>query len=362
MIKHAYIHIPFCIRKCNYCSFVSGYDIKNKDKYIIALSKEIEHRYKGEILDTLYLGGGTPSLLYPEDIERIINLFNINNKTEITIETNPETVTFEKFQGYKKLKINRISLGVQTFDNNLLKIINRPHNEQVIYNAVDIIKKSGFDNISIDLIYGLPNQSLNMFKQDIEKAVKLPIKHISSYGLKIESGSFFGKYPPLDIPNDEIQSSMYIYLSNFLKIKNFFHYEISNFAQKGYESNHNIAYWTNKQYYGFGLNASGYEDSKRYKNQSNFESYIKNPLKKQEEIFLSTNEILEEEIFLALRLKQGIKISEINKKFDIDFEKKYKNILLKYVELNLLNIKNDNCSLTEKGMLLSNEIMADFID
>ena len=362
MIEHAYIHIPFCKRKCHYCSFISGLDIKNKRKYLDALLQEIKIKYKGEKLKTIYFGGGTPTLLDVEELKTVLSMFSYNQETEITIEANPETITLGKLTKIKEAGFNRISLGLQTFNNDILKSIGRNHSENTIYCAIENIKKAGFSNISIDLIYGLPNQTMELWKIDLEKAVSLNIQHISSYGLKIEDDSFFGKNPPKNLPDDEIQASMFTELCKYLKENNFSHYEVSNFAKKGFESKHNCAYWKNKNYYGFGLNASGYENDIRYKNLCDFEKYIKTPLEHEDEEFLSTKETMENEIFLGLRLKDGINITSLEKKYKINFESKYKKIIDKYTKLQLLKIENNNCYLTENGFLLSNEIMSEFID
>lgn len=362
MIKHAYIHIPFCIRKCNYCSFVSGKNIQDKEPYLQALIKEIQTRYNQDKLKTLYIGGGTPSLLNPKDIETLISLFNFEESPEITIEINPETITKEKANGYASTGVNRASLGVQTFDNNILKLIGRKHTENDIINAIDTIKSSNINNISVDLIYGLPTQTLEMFDKDINKAISLDVQHLSSYGLKIEEGSYFYTHNPDNLPDDEMQAKMFLHLCKVLKANNFEHYEISNFSKAGFNSQHNSAYWKNKNYYGFGLNASGYEGNIRYKNTSIFEKYIKNPLTIEEETILTTQEIKEEEIFLALRLKEGLDIAKFNQKYEIDFEQTYKTILEKYSNLEMLKIENNHCKLTEKGILLSNDIMSEFID
>lgn len=362
MVEHAYIHIPFCLRKCNYCSFVSGLNLKNKDLYMNVLLYEIKNRYRGELLKTLYIGGGTPSLLSIDDMQNIIDCFSFQKECEITLEVNPETVIISKFKAIKELGINRISLGVQSFDNNILKIIGRNHSQDDIFNAIQIIKDSGFKNISIDLIYGLPNQTFESFKSDIDKALSLNIQHISTYGLKIEEDSYFGKNLPENLPDDEMQAEMFEYLCKRLKENKFIHYEISNFAKEEFESKHNYTYWLNKNYFGFGLNASGYEKDKRYKNLSDIDEYLKNPLKKEEEIILSPQEVLENEIFLSLRLQRGIDILELNKKFNINFEEKYYSTIKKYIDLGLLKITDGFCHLSENGFLLSNEIMCEFID
>ncbi len=359
MIEHAYIHIPFCLRKCRYCSFVSGENIKNKEQYLKALYEEISQKYKQEVLKTIYIGGGTPSLLEPCDIKQFLSLLNYNQNAEITLEVNPETVTENKFKDYKDIGINRVSLGIQTFNNDILKEIGREHSESDVRKAVQIIKNAGFKNISIDLIYGLPNQTIDMFMNDIEKALKLNVQQISSYGLKIDEGSYFYNNMPENIPDDEIQAQMYLKMCEFLKNNGFHHYEISNFALTGFESNHNCAYWLNKEYYGFGLNASGYENNIRYRNTCNFNEYIKNPLKKDEAIILTEQETMENEIFLALRLSKGLNITEFNRKYNVDFIKMYKRIIEKYK--NLLEFNQKSIKLTENGFLLSNEIMSEFI-
>ena len=354
MIKHAYIHIPFCLRKCKYCSFVSGLDISYKDIYINSLLKEIKSKYKSDKLSTLYFGGGTPSLLDAKDIEKILVNFNFEDLKEITLETNPESISSQKLSDFKSLGINRISLGVQSFNNHILKLIGREHNEKTIYNAVSKVLNTGFENLSIDIIYGLPSQTFSTFKDDLNKAINLDIKHISTYGLKIEENSYFYLNPPDNLPDEDTQAKFYLYMCNFLKEHSFEHYEISNFSKHGFESKHNLCYWKNKNYYGFGLNASGYEGNIRYRNSSKMENYLKNPTEKEEQITLSKREIKEEEIFLGLRLKEGVK--------EYNFSKEQKKIINKYIAAKLIETEDDRIYLNEKGMLVSNEIMSEFID
>ena len=362
MVKHVYIHIPFCIRKCHYCSFISGIDLKYKDIYLDALNKQINNTYRNEKIKTLYIGGGTPSLLDINDIKNITKHFKLENNSEITLEVNPETVDEIKFHKIREIGINRLSIGIQSFNDNILKSIGRNHCRKDILKSIKTIKKCGFNNISIDLIYGLPNQNITILRQDLEQSIDLEIQHISTYGLKIEKNSFFGKNRPQNLPDDEQQAEMYMELCSELRKNNLEHYEISNFPKKNYESQHNCAYWKNQNYYGFGLNASGYEGKKRYRNTDIFKAYIENPNLKAEETELTESEILEEEIFLALRLRTGINIEEINKKFNIRFLDKYQNIIKKYTELNLLKKENNKLYLTEEGFLLSNEIMTEFIN
>ena len=361
MIQHAYIHIPFCIRKCYYCSFISDSNLYNKDIYLDSLISEIKYNYKFDRLKTLYFGGGTPSLLDPSDFAKIISLFSFQPNPEITIEANPESVSKDKFKAFFELGINRISLGVQSFNDNILHNIGRLHSQKDIFSAIKILKSIGFENISIDLIYGLPSQSILDFISDLEKSIAFDIQHISAYGLHIDENSFFAKNPPDYLPDDDLQAQMYLHLCQFLRQYHFLHYEISNFAKHNFYSQHNLAYWLNKHYYGFGLSASGYESNIRYKNTSNFSKYISNPLVRDEELILLQDDILDEEIFLALRLSRGINIEHINRKFDIDFQQKYSKTIKKYINLGLLKISNEHCFLTENGFLLSNNIMSEFL-
>lgn len=362
MIEHAYIHIPFCTGKCHYCSFVSGKNIEDKDRYLTALQQQIKQEYKGEVLKTLYFGGGTPSLLDVDDVKQLINLFVFDKNAEVTIEVNPETVDYEKFLGFKNIGINRLSLGAQTFDDEILQLIGRRHNSQKIYQAIEDIKKAGFKNISIDLMYGLPNQTLQGFEKDIEKAIGLDVQHISTYGLKIEEASYFGKNMPSDIADDELQAEMFTLLCEKLSQNGFEHYEISNFSKPDFQSRHNNSYWLNKQYYGFGLNASGYIANVRYQNEADFDRYLLNPFSKLEKTELTESETMENEIFLGLRLKRGIEISKINKKYDIDFLDRYKLVIKKFEKIGLLKVEKGKCFLTHAGILLSNEVMCEFLE
>ncbi len=360
MINCTYIHIPFCEKKCKYCSFCSFSLLKAKDEYINALIKEIKFFYKNKPQKTIYFGGGTPSLLEIKDIEKIISNFNFNSKTEITIEINPHKISKEKLKTYKTLGINRISVGIQSFDDKILKTIGRNHTAKEALEVINNINNIGFDNFSIDLIYGLPNQNLTDWINTLNEAIKLNPAHISLYGLKIEKGSYFYKFPPNNLPNEEIQAKMYEIAIDKLKEK-FIHYEFSNFAKnENYFSKHNSAYWQCKNYYGFGLSASGYIENKRYTNTFNFREYIKNPLNKNYEILSKENKI-EEEIFLGLRLIEGIDFDEINNKYNINVYQIYKNEFDKFLNLKLMKKTTKGIKLTQKGVLLSNEILCEFI-
>lgn len=356
-MKNVYIHIPFCKSKCKYCSFVSYPRIELKEKYLEALEKEVTTRYRGEKLNTLYFGGGTPSILTSSELNKLINLFNTDEDTEITAELNPETITQEYLE---QLNANRLSFGCQTFDDKILKLIGRRHNAKDVENAVKFAQKAGFNNISLDFIYGLPEQTIEGFKKDLEHAISLGIQHISLYGLKIDEDCYFCKHPPKKLPDEDTQADMY--LTAIETLKDFEHYEISNFARKGFHSRHNLNYWDNNSYYGFGVASHGYENGIRYFNTSDLDEYINSPTTHKNEHKLTEQEQLEEEIFLGFRKISGINIEEINKKFNIDFVKKYTTTLNKYLSYKYLSETNDGFKLTTDGILVSNVILSDFLE
>lgn len=359
MTKNAYIHIPFCKSKCHYCSFVSFTDLEQKPAYLEALKTQIQTEYDCKALSTLYFGGGTPSLLNITDYINLLGLFKFERSAEITVEVNPDNIYLEYLQELRNLGVNRVSIGAQTFCEETLKLIGRRHNSAQIKTAVKCAKEAGFNNISLDLIYGLPNQGVKNFLHDLETAIKLGIQHISLYGLKIDEGCQFHKNQPKDLPDLDSQAEIYTKTVEFLNDSGFIHYEISNFAKFGFESKHNLNYWNNNTYYGFGCAASGYLDNVRYTNETDLKKYINNPISKTSVEPLKLQEILEESIFLGLRKTAGINIAEINKKFGIDFEEKYAQILQKHSDF---FIKTENgYALTQNGMLLSNEILAEFI-
>lgn len=354
MAKSVYIHIPFCKSKCKYCSFISFPAIEKKNEYLDALEQEIKYFYKGEPLNTLYFGGGTPSLLEPKDFSRLIKLFNITQKTEITAELNPETLTENYLKALRNTGINRISLGCQTFDDKILKLIGRRHNALQVKNAVLSAQNAGFENISLDFIYGLPTQTIDGFEDDLRQAISLKVQHISLYGLKIDEGCFFYSHMPENLPDEDIQADMYLKAAETLK--DFEHYEVSNF---GRASRHNLNYWNNENYYGFGTAAHGYIDNVRYCNAETIEEYIQNPLKHKTETVLTQQEQLEEEIFLGFRKMSGIDVGQINKRFNIDFEKKYERILK---EFKYYFIKTEKgYALNTDGILISNSILSEFL-
>lgn len=367
MTLSAYIHIPFCKSKCKYCSFVSycSTDKNLFEEYVNALSKEIALMYKAEPLKTLYFGGGTPSLLEETTLAKIINLFNFDINPEITIEVNPETVNVKKLKMLREIGFNRLSMGVQSFDDNILKDIGRIHTAQKAVDAVNSARVAGFQNISLDFIYGLPNQSLQSFCSDLQKACALGVEHISLYGLKIEEGCYFDKHYPSNIADDDMQADMYLAAIELLKNNDFEHYEISNFCKIGCESKHNLNYWNVLPYYAFGAAAHGYQDIDgqlvRYQNYCDLSLYISKYDQKENLLSLSKQEALEECIFLGLRKRSGIDIDFLNKKFDIDFDNLYQATLNKYLQSGHILKTNEGYCLTNEGFLLSNVILAEFL-
>lgn len=361
MVKSAYIHIPFCKSKCYYCSFVSFTDCGRKKEYLNALEKEIKYYYEGDMLKTLYLGGGTPSVLDVADFQKLIRQFNLSDGAEVTTELNPDDVDYDYMRELYDLGINRVSFGCQTFDDNILKLINRRHSSEQVIKAVESSRLAGFNNISLDFIYGLPEQNSGMFVDDLKRAVSLEIPHISLYGLTLDKGSYFYENGFPDLDEDEM-ADMYLAAIETLTNLGYEHYEISNFAKPDFYSRHNMNYWNNEEYYGFGVAAHGYKNRVRYGNKTGLEEYILNPNERDTEKFLNDRERLEEEIFLGFRRMSGINIEEINSKFNIDFEEKYNDILKKYEGLNLLKRIDGYYRLTPNGVLVSNTILSEFID
>lgn len=399
MPHNAYIHIPFCKSKCAYCSFVSypHYNAQYRHEYVKTLLREIKHFYKNEPLNTLYLGGGTPSLLEVNDLGQILNSFKFSDNPEITIEVNPETVDFEKLKAIRSAGFNRLSVGVQSFDDGILKTIGRVHDSEKAVQTIRSAFEAGFDNVSADFIYGLPQQPLEGFCDDLKKAVGLGVTHISLYGLKIEKGCAFYEKQPENLADDDLQADMYLAAIDILEKNGFVHYEISNFAklpQKsllhrfnnssgavgcmenspaadtgdcekgiGFESRHNLNYWNASSYYGFGAGAHGYDSASktRYENFCDLEKYAANYTQKAASTVLTPEQMLEEAIFLGFRRAAGLNVRCINENFGIDFDKKYVKILEKYLQSGHILKTGAGYRLSNEGFLLSNLILADFI-
>ena len=369
-----YIHIPFCKQKCYYCDFISFPNIeKMQEKYVQALLKEIENFIKENQelkIETIYIGGGTPSYIDSKYIEKILSLFNKKNLIESTIEVNPGTVNKEKLEDYKKAGINRLSIGLQSTSNRLLKQIGRIHKFEDFLNTYNLAKNIGFNNINVDLMIGLPNQNIADIKKSLEEVVKLNLTHISVYSLIIEENTPIAQMVEkgeLNLPDEEEERNMYWYVKNFLELQGYNHYEISNFSKKGYESKHNLDCWEQKEYVGFGLAAHSYINKIRYSNTEDLEKYIKNC----EESRFNENKTIQEKqnhftqeqeyMLLGLRKIDGVSIQNFKNKFGENPIFVFRNELNKLVEEKLLKVTEDNIMLTNKGLDLANLVWEEFV-
>lgn len=368
-LNSAYIHIPFCTDKCYYCNFIS---LVNKNKYEDLYLNELKNEISNELdllkpcLNTVYIGGGTPSIIdihyYNKLLSIIYEKATVKENPEITMEVNPGTVDINYLRSIKSLGINRLSIGIQSFNDEILKSLNRKHSRDEAIQAIELARKAGFENISIDLMYGLPGQDLSIWQETLSQTAKLDIEHISAYGLKIEEGTRFFKTLPAILPAEEINAEMYIKAVEFLTEHGFKHYEISNFAKPDYPSRHNLAYWKNQEYFGFGLGAHGYVNGSRYSNFCNMEKYLENPDKKEQSHEVSKQEMIEEAIFLVLRLTEGINIDKFKEDYGINLIENYKEIIQKYVSNGFMQVTQENLKLTIEGILISNTILSDFLE
>lgn len=369
-----YVHIPFCQKKCDYCDFISycGTD-SIIPKYIEAVKKEIELQKVKPQITTIYIGGGTPSYIdskYIKEIMAEIKKKNVVENAEITIEVNPGTVTKEKLEDYISCGINRISIGLQSTQDNLLQEIGRIHNFEQFLETYNLAKNVGFKNINVDLMLGLPNQRIKDLKESLEKIIKLKPKHISVYSLIVEDNTPIAKkieLHELELPDEELERNMYWYVKNTLELNGYIHYEISNFAKKGYESKHNMNCWRQKEYLGIGVAAHSYRDITRYSNTINLEEYIRNVKSGNLERNRIIHEIQKEDdtkkefMLLSLRTIGGVKISDFKNKFGDNPIYLYRNELKKLSEEKLITVDEDKIRLTNKGIDLANLVWEEFI-
>ena len=367
----AYVHIPFCTQICYYCDFSKVF-IKNQpvDSYLEHLLQEF-HSYDIQKLRTLYIGGGTPTALSAPQLEVLLDGLTKNLDSsvleELTIEANPGDLDEEKIAVLKNSAVNRVSLGVQTFDDKMLKKIGRSHLEKDIYENIDRLKLAGFDNISIDLIYALPGQTMDQVKDNVAKAIALDIPHMSLYSLILENHTVFmnrmrrGKLP---LPKEEVEAEMFEYIIAELERAGFEHYEISNFSKPGFESRHNLMYWDNAEYYGIGAGASGYVNGVRYKNHGPIRHYLKAVEEGNARIneeHLSLREQMEEEMFLGLRKKTGVSKARFEEKFGTSFDNLYGQVVRDLCHQGLLQVEGQQIRMTKKGLFLGDTVAERFI-
>ncbi|MDX5656514.1 radical SAM family heme chaperone HemW [Clostridioides difficile] len=387
-----YVHIPFCVKKCKYCDFNSyKMDIDSKKRYIEDLKIEMElysnklykdNKYKNkeccslnknDKITSIFVGGGTPSILTSDEIREVFisikEMFDIDENAEITIECNPGTLTLEKLKTMKEIGINRLSIGLQAIQEKHLNFIGRIHTyEEFEKNYKDALSV-GFKNINIDLMYSLPNQTLCDWKETLEKVVHLNPTHISAYSLILEEGTeLYNMYESnkFELIDENVDIEMYEYTINYLKSKGYNQYEISNYSKEGYNCEHNILYWECEHYIGIGAGASGYINENRYNNVESLEDYHLSLVKRekpiQENEILSEKDMIEEKIFMGLRMNKGIKFKDFKKKFGIDFREKYNKQIEMLLARKLINQSFEGIQLTQKGREISNSVFIEFME
>ncbi len=355
-----YIHIPFCNSICTYCDFCKiFYNKKYINDYLNNLEQEIKVRYKSEIVNTIFIGGGTPSSLDDEELIRLMNIieiFKLNDNYEFTVECNIESITENKLKIMKKYGVNRISIGVESFDNSIIKLLGRNHTKKDVYNKIGIVKRY-FSNINIDLIYAAYDD-INILKSDIDCFLKLDIPHISTYSLIIEDNTML-KINGMKNIDEDIDYEMYKYIEDALEKNNYIHYEISNYAKNGYQSKHNLVYWNNEEYYGFGLSSTSYINNERITNTKNLRKYL-NGEYLDTSVYEDKDIRMENEIMLGLRKLDGIDLDRFKEKFNVSLEDIYN---IDNLVRNGYLIRDNNCiKIDKKYMYISNEIIVRILE
>lgn len=372
----AYLHIPFCEHICFYCDFNKVFlEGQPVDEYVDAVIKEMaimKNRHPKEEVSTFYIGGGTPTTLTAKQLDKLLDgvqtYFPLGKNAEFTVESNPESVSFEKFTVMKSHGVNRISMGVQSFNNEILKKIGRIHTAEQVYDCVANADKAGFDNISIDLIFRLPNQTIEDFTRTLQKALELDLPHYSIYALILENKTIFynlmrqGKLP---LPSEDDEADMFQLAMETMEKAGRYQYEISNYAKPGFQSQHNLAYWNNDTYFGFGAGAHGYIDGVRYNNHGPIQHFLE-PLRQGESPIIYQNTLskqnkMEEEMILGLRTMRGIDQTLFKTKYGQAVEEIYQNELITLLDQKLIKIEGDYIRLTKKGVFLGNEVFRSFL-
>ncbi len=365
-----YVHIPFCVRKCAYCDFCSFQveQVTDKSKYLSSLCKEIEsYRDRGITLDTVFIGGGTPSLLSGEELSQIFasirKSFKILADAEITMEANPKTLTPENLRVYLSEGVNRFSLGLQSIHDNELKILGRIHSYADFLESYKLLRDFFVDNINIDLMYGIPNQTLESFSETLDAVCSLTPQHISLYSLILEEGTpLFEKRDDLKFPSEDTDCDMYFTAVDRLASLGYRHYEISNYAMNGRESRHNLKYWHDEEYIGVGLSAYSYFNGVRYGNTSSMTNYLNGAMERSirsEAIDKATEAY--EYVMLALRLSHGFSLEDYKTRFGEDFITPRNSVIRRLVDENYALIRDGRFFLTDRGMYVSNAILTELI-
>lgn len=372
----AYIHIPFCEHICFYCDFNKVFlEGQPVDEYIQNLLKEIrltKEQYPSKTTETIYIGGGTPTSLSAKQLDVLLKgvreLLPIDAENEFTIEANPGDLTQEKLQVMKEYGVNRLSMGVQTFDNQLLKKIGRKHTAEDVYETMKFLEKEDFLNVSIDLIYALPGQTLEGFRDTLKRAIELDLPHYSLYSLILENKTMFMNWVRqgrLQLPDQDVEAQMFEETIIAMEKAGRHQYEVSNFALKGQESQHNLVYWNNDHYYGFGAGASGYLGHTRYKNHGPIQHYLKplrdNQLPTLETEVLTMNNQMEEELFLGLRKKMGVSKTRFQEKFGVTLNQVYQETIPDLIQKGLLLEDKEYIQLSEQGLFVGNDVFEAFL-
>lgn len=366
-MKGLYIHIPFCVKKCKYCDFNSFSACeKEKAAYLDALIGEME-KYRGSFVNTVFIGGGTPTSLTSEQLEQLfINIkknFFLSKFCEITVEANPKTLDREKLKTMKKYGVNRLSIGVQSFNDNELLALGRVHTGAEAEETI-ALAQTYFDNISIDLMCAIPDQTKESFKTNLEKAFSLNPQHISCYSLILEEGTplfIEAENGLLTLPDEDAEREIYDIACVEMEKHGYHQYEISNFAKLGYESRHNKKYWRCEEYIGIGLSAHSYIDGVRFSNTDEFSSYIKGEFLSGESEVLSIEDKMSEFMILGLRMTEGVTKMSFRQRFNEDLEKVFRKPLLKFKEMGMIEEENDKIRLSQKAISVSNQILCEFI-
>lgn len=369
-----YIHIPFCVKKCHYCDFLSAPATSKVQKsYMEVLRKEIKEKvteYRQWEVDTVFIGGGTPTSVPFEEIVQVMELlkeqYRLSEDCEVTIECNPGTATKEALKAYRSAGINRLSIGLQSADDGLLETLGRIHTYEQFLDTFSWAREVGFTNINVDLMSGLPNQTLEQYEDSLQKIVALGAEHISAYSLIVEEGTPFYKMyekDALPLPDEDTERKMYHRTNELLKEAGFYRYEISNYCKPGYECRHNVRYWKRQDYVGFGLGAASCFEDVRYKNTEWLDEYVleNKYMEKNDVQALSKEECMEEFMFLGLRMSEGVSKKVFFDKFGVSFESVYQKVADRLVEQKLLETKGEHIFLTEYGMDVSNRVWVEFL-
>lgn len=371
MPKSAYIHIPFCAHKCDFCDFAVVINLESRiGEYCQTVCKEIEKRVKshGKPLETVFYGGGTPGYIEAQELKSIHETLRqaagIAKDAEITLETTPNVITQEKAESWLELGINRLSIGIESVHDAELKSMGRDHNRAQAFKGIQTAQEAGFTNIAVDLMYGLPEQTLESWQKCLDETLALGLPHLSAYALTLATNSPLLKRYPLgspQMPDDDLAASMYEMLVKTAQEAGLKQYEVSNFARPGHASKHNLTYWHNDEYYGFGLSAHRYVDGIRSHNWRSFNRYLEDYLGDEMREVIDEDTRVKEAIILGLRTVAGIDFSEFEKRYGVNLKAKYAQKITEFTEQQLFAASESHLKLTKKGMLLSNLVLAEFV-